>query len=178
MKNSFLWNSMIRGYACNGFSLKSLVMCREMLNFGQKPDNFTYLFVLKACGDILIRGIGRKVHALVLVGGFESNIHLVNSLLLMYFTFGELAIVRLLFDKMSLRDLTSWNTVIYGYVKNGEPNDAFLVFDHMRRASGIGDRTTLLALLFACSDLMDSKLISVDIICCVPSATKRYHAPH
>ncbi|KAK7263567.1 hypothetical protein RJT34_31159 [Clitoria ternatea] len=158
LKNSFLWNSMIRGYACNGFPLKSLVMYREMLNFGQKPDNFTYPFVLKACGDLLIRGIGRKVHALVLVGGFESNIHVVNSLLSMYSKFGDLAIVRLLFDKMSVRDLTSWNTVISGYVKNGEPEDAFLVFDHMRRAGGIGDGTTLLALLSACGDLMDLKM--------------------
>ncbi|TKY66934.1 putative pentatricopeptide repeat-containing protein [Spatholobus suberectus] len=59
LKNSFLWNSMIRGYAVNNSPSRSLVLYREMLRFGQKPDNFTYPFVLKACGDLLLRETGR-----------------------------------------------------------------------------------------------------------------------
>ncbi|KAK1568306.1 hypothetical protein Q3G72_022865 [Acer saccharum] len=62
LKSSFLWNFMIRGYACNGLGMRSLALYREMLSFGQKTDNFTYPFVLKACGDLLLVEIGRRVH--------------------------------------------------------------------------------------------------------------------
>ncbi|XP_061369545.1 putative pentatricopeptide repeat-containing protein At3g11460, mitochondrial [Gastrolobium bilobum] len=158
LKNSFLWNSMIRGYACNGSPSNSLVLYREMLSFGQKPDHFTYPFVLKACGDLLVHELGRKVHALVLVDGWESDIYVGNSLLSMYSKFGDMETARMLFDKMPVRDLTSWNTVISGHVKNGEAVDAFEVFDSMRRVGVVGDGTTLLALLCACGDIMDLKL--------------------
>ncbi|XP_077220250.1 pentatricopeptide repeat-containing protein At3g12770-like isoform X2 [Tasmannia lanceolata] len=75
LKNSFLWNVMIRGYACNGFSLNSLVLYREMLCFGNTADNFTYPFVLKACGDLLLVEIGRKVHCEIVICGLESDIY-------------------------------------------------------------------------------------------------------
>lgn len=149
---------MIRGYACSGIPSKSLLLYREMLSFGQKPDHFTYPFVLKACGDLLLCEMGRKVHALVLVSGLESDIYVSNSLLSMYFKFGDIETARLLFDKMPVRDLTSWNTMISGYVKNGLTRDAFEVFGHMRRVGVVGDGTTMLALLSACGDLMDLKL--------------------
>lgn len=158
LKSSFLWNSMIRGYSCYGYSLRSLVLYRDMFSFGQKPDHFTYPFVLKACGDLLLTEIGRKVHALVLISGLESDIYVGNSLLSMYSKFGDMPTARMLFDNMPVRDLTSWNTMISGYVKNGKARDAFSVFYHMRSAGFIGDGTTLLALLCACCDLMNLKL--------------------
>ncbi|KAK7342159.1 hypothetical protein VNO80_25102 [Phaseolus coccineus] len=158
LKNSFLWNSMIRGYACNHSPTKSLVLYREMLRFGQKPDNFTYPFVLKACGDLLFRGIGRKVHALVVVGGLEENVYVGNSILSMYFKFGDVAAAQVVFDKMPMRDLTSWNTMVSGCVKNGETVGAFEIFGEMRRVGVVGDGTTLLALLSACGDVMDLKM--------------------
>ncbi|XP_047149024.1 putative pentatricopeptide repeat-containing protein At3g11460, mitochondrial [Vigna umbellata] len=157
LKNSFLWNSMIRGYACNHSPIKSLVLYREMLRLGQKPDNFTYPFVLKACGDLLLRGIGRKVHALVVVGGFEEDVYVGNSILSMYLKFGDVAAAQVVFDKMPMRDLTSWNTMVSGCVKNGETQGAFEIFGEMRRVGFVGDGTTLLALLSACGDVMDLK---------------------
>lgn len=149
---------MIRGYASNGSSLKSVFLYRQMLRFGQKPDKFTYPFVLKACGDLLGFEMGRKVHALVLVGGFELDVYVGNSLVSMYLKFGEMEIARYLFDKMPVRDLTSWNTLMSWYVKNGQPGEAFMVFDDMRRYGVVGDGTTMLAILRACGDLMDLKM--------------------
>ncbi|KAK4846956.1 hypothetical protein QYF36_023613 [Acer negundo] len=83
LKSSFLWNFMIRGYACNWLGMRSLALYREMLSFGLKTDNFTYPFVLKACGDLLLVEIGRRVHCEVVVSGFESDIYVGNSLIAM-----------------------------------------------------------------------------------------------
>ncbi|XP_028805742.1 putative pentatricopeptide repeat-containing protein At3g15130 isoform X4 [Neltuma alba] len=157
-KSSFLWNFMIRGYSCNGNTLRSLVLYRQMISVGRKPDNFTYPYVLKACGDLLLNEIGRKIHALVLITGLASDIYVGNSLLSMYSKFGYVATARMLFDNMPVRDLTSWNTMISGYVKNGKARDAFIIFDHMKNAGFRGDETTLLALLSGCGDLTNLKV--------------------
>ncbi|XP_057965800.1 putative pentatricopeptide repeat-containing protein At3g11460, mitochondrial [Malania oleifera] len=159
LKNSFLWSFMIRGYACkcDGSSVKALVLYREMRSFGRKADNFAYPFVLKACGDLLLVEIGRRVHCEIVVCGFESDVYVGNSLMAMYSKFGDMGTVRDVFDRMPERDLTSWNTLISGYVKNGDPREALLVF-HLMGTQGItADCTTLLGLLSASTNLMAVK---------------------
>ncbi|KAL7000213.1 hypothetical protein U1Q18_001361 [Sarracenia purpurea var. burkii] len=158
LKNIFLWNSMIRGYASNGNSKKSLVLYREMPSFGQKPDNFTYPFVLKACGDLSLVEIGRRVHCEVVVCGLESDIYIGNSLLAMYSKFGKMDMMKTVFDRMPERDVTSWNTMILGCVKNGDPREAFLIFEMMGKSGFVADCTTLLGLLSACTDLVALKI--------------------
>ncbi|CAK9161359.1 unnamed protein product [Ilex paraguariensis] len=153
LKNSFLWNFMIRGFACNGYSLESIVLYREMMSFGQKPNNFTYPFVLMACGNMVLVEMGRRVHCETVVCGLDSNVFVGNSLLAMYAKFKDVEMMRIVFDRMPVRDLTSWNTMISGYVKNGEPGEALLVFGTMGKAGIIADCTTLLGILSACAAL-------------------------
>ncbi|XP_038713132.1 pentatricopeptide repeat-containing protein At3g26782, mitochondrial-like isoform X2 [Tripterygium wilfordii] len=157
LKNSFLWNFMIRGYACNAVPLMSIVLSRKMLYFGRKADNFTYPFVLKACGDSLVVEIGRKVHGEIVVAGFESDIYVCNSLLAMYSKFGDMGSARKVFDKMLERDLTSWNTMILGYVKVGNPQEALAIFGIMAKSVLPADGTTLLGLISACAKLAARK---------------------
>ncbi|KAK1388989.1 Pentatricopeptide repeat-containing protein [Heracleum sosnowskyi] len=153
VKNSFLWNSMIRGYACDGDSIKALSLYREMMFFGQKFDNFTYPFVLKACGDLGLVEIGKKVHCELVVNGFEEDVYVGNSLVAMYGKFGDIDRVRIVFDRMPKRDLTSWNSLISGLVKNGASSDALGVFRRMRCCGVIADGTTILGVLSACVNL-------------------------
>nr|CAD1819192.1 unnamed protein product [Ananas comosus var. bracteatus] len=153
LKSSFLWNVMIRGYACSGFPLKALVLYREMLGFGKRPDSFTYPYVLMACADLLLVEVGKRIHCEVIVYGYEADVYVGNSLLSMYSKFGEMGIARKVFDIMPTRDLTSWNTMISGYQKNNEPERALLVlFDLIGNGWGM-DRATLLSVLPACADL-------------------------
>lgn len=144
---------MIRGYSCNGQSMKALVLYREMMSFGQKPDNFTYPFVLKACGDFGVVEIGRRVHCEVVVCGFEADVYVGNCLLAMYSKFGKMDMVKMVFDRMPETDLTSWNTMISGYVRNGDPEEAFSVYKMMGRTGLVADCATLLGILSACTDL-------------------------
>ncbi|KAL5972827.1 hypothetical protein ACLOJK_039633 [Asimina triloba] len=153
LKNSFLWNVMIRGYAsCNGFLMNALVLYREMMLFGKRADNYTYPSVLKACGDLLLVDVGRKVHSDIVVCGFQSDMYVANSLLAMYVKFGDLGSARKLFEKMAVRDSTTWNTIILCYAKNGEPFKALSHFDQMVKTGVILDSSSLLAVLLACAN--------------------------
>ncbi|PQP99369.1 pentatricopeptide repeat-containing protein [Prunus yedoensis var. nudiflora] len=126
--------------------------------FWTKADNFTYPFVLKACGDLLLVETGKRVHSEVVVSGLESDIYVANALLAMYSKFGDMGLARMLFDRMLERDLISWNTMISGYVKNGNPRKALEVFEKMGKAELKADGTTLLGILSACAELMALKL--------------------
>ncbi|KNA21876.1 hypothetical protein SOVF_039220 [Spinacia oleracea] len=152
-KSSFLWNYMIRGYTGCGFYFKSLLFYREMISLGIRPDNFTYPFVIKACGDSFLIAFGKIIHGEVVISGFESDVYVGNCLLAMYLKFGEMGNARLVFDRMSKRDLTSWNTMITGYAKSGYSREALSFFNLFLRSGLVPDSTTLLGLLSACSDL-------------------------
>ncbi|XP_038981822.1 pentatricopeptide repeat-containing protein At3g26782, mitochondrial-like [Phoenix dactylifera] len=153
LKNPFLWNVMVRGYACNGFPLKALVLYREMLRSGKKADNFTYPFVLMACGDLLLIEVGKRTHSRIIVCGYESDVYVSNSLISMYSKFGEMELAQALFDKMLAKDLTSWNTIISGYAKNNDSGRALAVFAVLAMRGGGMDRATLLSILPACANL-------------------------
>ncbi|XP_050381964.1 putative pentatricopeptide repeat-containing protein At3g11460, mitochondrial [Argentina anserina] len=153
-KTSFLWNFMIRGHACNGVRLDAIALYRQMIGFRLKADNFTYPFVLKACGDLLAVEIGRRVHSEVVVSGFETNLYVGNALLAMYMKFGDSGYACKVFDRMRERDLTCWNTMVSGYVRNGEPREALAVFERMGRVGVRADGTTLLGVASACGELV------------------------
>ncbi|KAK9747612.1 hypothetical protein RND81_02G003100 [Saponaria officinalis] len=152
-KSSFLWNFMIRGYASNDLSVQAILLYLKMRRGGVFSDNFTYPFVVKACGDLADVKLGHVVHAQVMIHGFESDIYVGNCLLSMYVKFSDMWNARIVFDRMPERDLTSWNTTISGYVKNGSPAEGLHVFQEMLVSGVNPDSTTLLGVLAACSEL-------------------------
>ncbi|MQM12297.1 hypothetical protein Taro_045214 [Colocasia esculenta] len=153
LKSSFLWNAMIRGFACCGLSLRALTLYRGMLGFGKRADNYTYPFVLMACGDLFLVEVGTRVHGEVVVCGYESDVYVGNSLVSMYCKFGETETAWKLFDRMRDRDLTSWNTMISGYTKNGEHGKAISLLSLMDKAGERHDYATIFGVLPACAEL-------------------------
>lgn len=82
---------------------------------------------------------------------------LANSLLAMHMMFGNFEAAWAVFDGMRERDLTSWNTMIFGYARNGKAEVALLVFRDMKKDGLVLDGTTLLALLTALSNVRGVK---------------------
>ncbi|KAK1353246.1 hypothetical protein POM88_052381 [Heracleum sosnowskyi] len=74
-------------------------------------------------------------------------------LVAMYGKFGDIDRVRIVFDRIPKRDLTSWNSLISGLVKNGASSEALGVFRRMRCCGVIADCTTILGVLSACVNL-------------------------
>jgi pentatricopeptide repeat protein len=91
-----------------------------MHSLGLKGDNFTFPFVLKCCADLSSVWMGKCVHGQSLRIGLEFDIYVGTSLIDFYVKCGELRDACKLFDKMTVRDVSSWNALIAGYMKNGE----------------------------------------------------------
>lgn len=139
---------MIRGYASDGTNAyKALAMYRKILAFGFNADNYIFPFVLKACGDLGLCEMEMEIHRQVEVCVWDSD-NVNNSL-----------VAKTMFDKMPVRDLTSWNTMISGYVRNNNAMEALTIMYLTGKSELKADGTTLLALLTSLAAIKQGKEI-------------------
>jgi pentatricopeptide repeat protein len=124
-RNIFCWNAILRGYTKNGMFEETLRLYHQILKDGIKPDHFTFPYVLKACGDMLALEDGLEVHDLVVSCGIESEILVGSALIDMFAKCGSIGDTRQMFDKISQRDLVSWNTIIFGYTQTRQREVGF-----------------------------------------------------
>ncbi|KAJ7536751.1 hypothetical protein O6H91_12G081800 [Diphasiastrum complanatum] len=118
-----------------------------------KPDNFTFVAILKACANLTALEEGRDAHAQIIQTGWDSDIFVGNSLVDMYAKCGSIAEAYKVFSGMPTRDVVSWNTMIMGYVKCEMPRMALELYDQMRDEKIEPDAFTFSGVLNACSGL-------------------------
>eukprot|EP01018_Ginkgo_biloba_P034077 Gb_04446 [translate_table: standard] len=150
--NIFLWNEIIKAYSCNGFCEEALALYYQMQQVGMHPNDFTFLFVLKACASLSALQRGKQIHDEIIKSQFESHVYVGNALIDMYGKCGNLDIARQLFDKMSTRNAVSWSTMIAGYAQSGHANEALTLFYQMQLAGLKPNRVTFLSALLACAE--------------------------
>ncbi|KAL5993190.1 hypothetical protein ACLOJK_014113 [Asimina triloba] len=150
-QSTFLYNSMIKGYASLGLHSQSLVVFTHMIRCGKLLDRHTLPSVLKACAGLSSLRLGRQVHVAVLVRGFAPDVAACNSLVAMYGRSGDLASARRVFDQMPERNAVSWSAIIGAYGQHGLSGEAVRLFDEMMVAGESPDEVAFTAVLSACS---------------------------
>ncbi|MCL7031447.1 hypothetical protein MKW94_024350 [Papaver nudicaule] len=130
---SFMWTALIRGYSLQGLASESFLMYKRMRRDGVRPTSFTFSALFKACGGGDDAAFGRQLHAhVVCIGGFESDLHVCNTLIDMYVNCGSIECGRRVFDDMPVRDVISWTSMIVGYAKSGDMESAAGLFHGLR----------------------------------------------
>ncbi|XP_024539813.1 putative pentatricopeptide repeat-containing protein At3g01580 [Selaginella moellendorffii] len=163
------WNAMVRGFSDVGEKELSLEFFDRMIKAGVVPDARIFVRAFKACGDLAAREEGKVVqgkvvkesslkraislHKLAEKCGQESNIFVANAVLDLYAKCGSMAIARKVFERMAFQDPVSWNSMIMGYVQNGDSDVALELFSRMQDEEFTPDSRTFLAAITACSAL-------------------------
>ncbi|XP_068669284.1 pentatricopeptide repeat-containing protein At5g48910-like [Aristolochia californica] len=130
--NSLCWNTIIKCYVENNYSQEALVLFSQLLHESFiLPDSFTYPSVIKGCGRLNAIEEGKQIQGLAFKCGFGGDMFVQSSLLSLYSKCGEIDLARTVFDKMSSKDLVSWNCLIAGYVRSGDIGTARELFDQM-----------------------------------------------
>ncbi|KAF5736193.1 hypothetical protein HS088_TW14G00329 [Tripterygium wilfordii] len=146
------WNVMIDGYAQHGFPSKALVLFRQMLaTENVKPNEVTVLAVLSACGQTGALESGRWVHSFIENNGIQVNVHVGAALVNMYSKCGSLEDARSVFDRMKIKDVVAWNSMIVGYAMHGFSQDALQLFGEMYRIGHQPTDITFIGILSACA---------------------------
>ncbi|KAL5739172.1 hypothetical protein ACOSQ2_028352 [Xanthoceras sorbifolium] len=147
------WNTMISGYFKNGYAKQALEVFDWMVNNGVEPDCASMVSVLPACGYLKDVEVGRRVHVLVESKGLGKNIAVRNALVDMYVKCGSVSEARLVFDRMSERDVVTWTSMINGYIFYGEVRNALGLLRSMQFKGVKPNAVTTASLLSACSSL-------------------------
>jgi pentatricopeptide repeat protein len=117
------------------------------------PDAVTFLTTLKASGSMGAAEIGKDIHFRIVAGGFavEADVVLGTALVDMYARCGLLQRAREVFDRIGARNAASWNALIAGYARIGDPSRAVELWHGMSREGVESTLATFAALLAACS---------------------------
>lgn len=156
-RNIVSWNALIAGYTQNGDNEEALGLFLLLKRESVRPTHYTFGNLLNACANLADLKLGRQAHTHVLKHGFrfqsgpESDIFVGNSLIDMYMKCGSVEDGRWVFDKMSERDLVSWNAMIVGYAQNGHGVEALRMFREMLVSREKPDHVTMIGVLCACS---------------------------
>ncbi|MBA0774434.1 hypothetical protein Gotri_009646, partial [Gossypium trilobum] len=85
-----------------------------------------------------------RIFWLVLKLGFELYIFVTASLVHVYTRFRALSYALKLFDDMLVRDMVSWNAMIFGSCQNGNATEALDVLNKMRLEGIMMDLITII----------------------------------
>lgn len=150
------WNAMISGFCLNGKVVEALEVFDEMRLKNVTMDSVTMSSVLPICAQLndIISGVLTHVYAIKL--GLEFDLFVSNALINMYAKFGELGSAETIFNKMEVRDVVSWNSLIAAFEQNKEPAVALGVYNKMNAIGVVPDLLTLVSLASVAAELGNS----------------------
>jgi pentatricopeptide repeat protein len=151
VRNLVNWNSLISGYAQNGFCEEALEAFREMPAEGFEPDEVSIVSVLSACAQLGLLDAGKEIHCIIHRKGINVNVFVLNGLVDMYAKCGDLAVARLVFERIADKSTTCWNAMISGYANHGQCKEALEFFGRMENSNKMPDDITFLSVLSACA---------------------------
>ncbi|XP_010066302.2 pentatricopeptide repeat-containing protein At4g35130, chloroplastic [Eucalyptus grandis] len=149
--DAYSWNVLIRGFVNNGLVREAIELYRRMGREGIRADNYTYPFVVKACGGLLALMEGEKVHAKLFKVGLDLDLYVGNSLISMYAENGRADLAEKVFREMGARDVVSWNSMISGFLSVGDGWSSFALLREMQVYGMRPDRYSLISALGAAS---------------------------
>ncbi|XP_023549650.1 pentatricopeptide repeat-containing protein At5g06540-like [Cucurbita pepo subsp. pepo] len=131
-RNTFMYNSMIRGYVLSRAPKQAILCYLDLIDQGLFANNYTFPPLIKASALVYseLKRVGYLVHAHVIVLGYENDPFVVSTLVEFY-SLIDLKVARVLFDKSSVKDVVVWTAMVDGYGKVGDVESARELFDEM-----------------------------------------------
>ncbi|ESQ35166.1 hypothetical protein EUTSA_v10006722mg [Eutrema salsugineum] len=132
-RDEVAWNALIGGYAEHEDPNKALTAFRTMRAEGVPANYITMVSVLGSC---LMPGVllehGKPLHAYIVSAGFESDVHVKNSLITMYAKCGDLSSSQDLFNRLDDRNVITWNAMLAANAHHGHGEEVLKLVSKMR----------------------------------------------
>ncbi|GER46702.1 pentatricopeptide repeat-containing protein [Striga asiatica] len=149
------WSAMISCYAHGKLNSQAIAMFLEMVELGERPNEFCFSAAIRACSNRKFAAVGLVIFGFLMkTGHFGSDVCVGCALIDLFAKgFGDLDSARKVFDKMPVRNLVSWTLMITRFTQMGSPLDSILLFLDMIEVGFVPDSFTLSSCLSACSEL-------------------------
>ncbi|KAL4558232.1 hypothetical protein LXL04_036430 [Taraxacum kok-saghyz] len=130
--NSFVWNTLIRGFQQNHQPKNAMDLFDRMRIEPVNPDCFTYPFVVRSCTELMEHLRGVCIHGLLFKVGLELDTFIGTSLIEFYGSFGDTKAARRVFDEMPTKDKVAWTVMLSSCVnKATDLTETRKMFDRM-----------------------------------------------
>lgn len=148
------WTALIAGYAQHEHGEESLFLLEKMQSEGVIPNAVTFACSLKACSSIGATEKAKEIHCEIARKGLlRRDIVVGNALVDMYAKCGLLAKAQEVFDKLHVRDVVSWNSLITVYVQHEEDKEALCCYEQMQLDRVPPNALTFVSILNGCGNL-------------------------
>ncbi len=124
-----------------------------LCTMGVRVEPGTYVLLLQECIFRKEYKKGRRIHAQMVVVGYDPNEYLKTKLLILYMKSGDLGTAHVLFDNLREKNLVSWNAMIAGYVQKGLEEVGLNLYYKMRQTGFIPDQYTFASVFRVCATL-------------------------
>ncbi|KAM0952148.1 putative tetratricopeptide-like helical domain superfamily, DYW domain-containing protein [Dioscorea sansibarensis] len=161
------WNTMITGCIICGHFSEAFCLLSQMqrtrntddevdtdavVHTNYKPNNISLITVLPACAILAALAKGKEIHAYAVRNFSASDVAVGSALVDMYAKCGCLTLSRRVFDRMSKRNVITWNVLIMAYGMNGQGEEALRLFqDMVIGGEAKPNEVTYIAVFAACS---------------------------
>lgn len=150
-KDDVSYNTLIVGYSQSTCCFESLHLFRQMRSAGIVYDAVSFMGCLSACANLSAFKQGKEIHGVLVRRLLNAHPFLANSLLDLYTKGGMLDTASKIFNRITEKDVASWNTMILGYGMHAQIDVAFTLFDLMKDHGVDYDHVSYIAVLSACS---------------------------
>ncbi|GAB4844057.1 Pentatricopeptide repeat-containing protein At4g14050, mitochondrial [Ancistrocladus abbreviatus] len=152
-KNLLSWSALISGLVHSGHLIDAFEIFTAMKRDGgdHHVDPFIISSIVGASANMATLELGKQVHCLVIVLGFEDNLFIANALVDMYAKCSDILAAKSIFSSMPHRDVVSWTSIIVGTAQHGQAEDALALYNEMMLTGIKPNQVTFLGLIYACS---------------------------
>ena len=154
-RNAILFNALMSGYVEHGHDMAALGCFEEMKHYKMPKSIITYVFSLKACGNIGMQmvGKGQEIHSEITRAGLGKELLLSSALIDMYAKCGSLREAQLVFDKLLDRDVVTWTALMAGYIELGNNEKVFKCCKEMEQEGISLNAISYVCILKICGNL-------------------------
>ncbi|KAL8189187.1 hypothetical protein R6Q57_028753 [Mikania cordata] len=135
------------------FSGRLTEAVRLLCHTGHQVDSETYSLLLQDCIFKKHYQLGRRIHSQMMMTAFVPNTYLKIKLLILYAKSGDLLTAHIIFNKLVMPNVISWNAMIAGYVQKGLEEIGLNLYDEMRQSGLTPDQFTFASVFRACATL-------------------------
>lgn len=127
------WNTMIWRYSSMGMYREGLGLLGKMTTEGVSPDGVTMVSLISACTKLRDFEMGKNLHLFLEESSMKISGSLLNCLVHMYVKCGKIGEAQKLLGRCEIDGVhvVLWTTLLSGYVKSNERDEARRLFDKM-----------------------------------------------
>ncbi|KAI3934794.1 hypothetical protein MKW92_013981 [Papaver armeniacum] len=117
---------------------EALLVFSKLSSLGLKPDSFSVVGALTACGRSENLGHGKAVHGMIYRHELVASGSIVgNALIDMYSRNGKIEVAQMVFDEMKSKDVATWTSLMHGFIKCDDLSSARSLFDKMPERNSV-----------------------------------------